>query len=121
MMPKLSPRIKTMKKIGGSKVSFNEVATKVVVVLKKTASQNNASWYTYDELKTFRKGRDPPTSGVNKDSSIHKDFVRYLLEVQSEHRALGIEDPKGLRAIFRACSKVSIKKAIERAHYIDNH
>jgi hypothetical protein len=60
MMPKLSPRIKAMKKIGGSKVRFNEVATKVVVVLKNTTSQNTASWYTSDELKRFRKGRDPP-------------------------------------------------------------
>lgn len=101
----------SMKKTG-SKVSFDESLTKTIVV-EPASSAQNAVWYSPDELNTFRKGSDLPMK-----AEVRKDFVRTLLSVQKEHKELGIQDPKGLRQMSRACSKDSIKMAIKRAHEI---
>ena len=94
-------------------VSFNE-APKTILVEPDSDNQN-ASWYSPDEIKDFRKKEvDSPLSG----SSLRKDFVRSLLNVQKEHKDMGIHDPKGLRQMSRASSRESMKKAIERAQHI---
>lgn len=100
-----------MKKTG-SKVSFDETMTTTFVV-EPVCNTQNASWYSPDELSSFRKG-----DGSLMNSSVRKEFVRTLLNVQNEHKAMGIQDPKGLRQMSRAISKDSIKSAIRRAHDI---
>lgn len=95
----------------GSKVSFDE-SPKTILVEPPIASQN-ASWYSPDELSSFRKGESNTMS-----KTVRKEFVRTLLTVQNEHKAMGIQDPKGLRQMSRAISKESIKSAIRRAHEV---
>jgi len=97
----------------GSKVSFDQNLTKTFEV-ESPRNAKNASWYSHGEISNFRKGDDSTTFG----NSARKDFVRSLLNVQKEHKEMGIQDPKGLRQMSRACSKDSIKKAIARAHDI---
>ena len=96
----------------GSKVSFDESGPKTFVVESPSAAKN-ASWYSPDELSSFRKGESSATS-----RAVRKEFVRSLLNIQNEHKALGIQDPKGLRQMSRAISKESIKSAIQRAHEV---
>jgi hypothetical protein len=50
--------------------------------------------------------------------SQRKDFVVSLLEIQREHKELGIDDPKGLRQISRVASRESLRRAIARANEI---
>lgn len=102
----------TMKKTG-SKVSFDESLTKTIEV-EPASNAQNASWYSSNEISNFREGEDSSTAS----HAVRKDFVRSLLNVQKEHKDMGIKDPKGLRQMSRACSKDSIKKAIQRANEI---
>mmetsp|Transcript_80148 Transcript_80148/g.120462 ORF Transcript_80148/g.120462 Transcript_80148/m.120462 type:complete len:137 (-) Transcript_80148:302-712(-) len=101
-----------------SKVSFDESTTKTIVV-EKEGNNQNAIWYTKDDIKDFRKQLDGDTlesMGMGSSSNlIRKDVIRSILQTQNEHRAMGISDPKGLRQLSRACSKKAIANAITRA------
>lgn len=94
-----------------SKVSFSDMAETRVV--EPHNGPQNESWYTTDEIRTFRK-----TQRSKSESASNKEYVRSLLSIQKMHQDMGIQDPKGLRQMSRAFSKESIKKAIERAHEI---
>jgi hypothetical protein len=99
-----------------SRVSFNEDATETIVV--DPTSPQKDSWYSSDELHRFRKSINTTENkpGRRASSSMRKDFVRAILEVQSEHQAMGISDPKGLRQMSKASSKPAMTEAIRRAH-----
>ena len=99
----------------GSKVSFND-SNDTVVVVEKASGASNASWYTADEIRNFKS--TSPKNGGDK-SVIRQEFIRSLLKTQSEHREMGINDPKGLRQLSKACSKGSIKEALKRAEEIN--
>ena len=107
---------------GGSRVSFSDTGNKTIVVDSHLSNQKNEIWYSSEELKDFRSSSSPPATEESKVTRTNKhrstDLVRALLSVQSEHKALGIKDPKGLRQMSRACSKESIKEAIYRAQDI---
>ena len=47
-------------------------------------------------------------------AGIRKCFVHAILDLQKEHRAEGISDPKGLACMAKRCTKHSIKEAATR-------
>jgi hypothetical protein len=102
-----------MKRTGSNKVSFNDISTNTVLVdTETTASQRNACWYTPEELRKLDDDEDTVVDEEalrkqNERSKIRREFVRSILERQTEHKTLGIDDPKGLRMLSRACSKYS--------------
>jgi hypothetical protein len=94
-------------------VSFSNTGPKTIEVEPDNNAQN-ASWYSPDELSDFRKEEKSSIT----TNSVRKDFVRSLLQVQNEHKNMGIQDPKGLRQLSRASSRESMKKALQRAQEI---
>jgi hypothetical protein len=98
-----------MRKSSSSRVSFSD-ANKTIVVDSPPPELQNASWYSPDEIRVFKKSTNVPDS-----SSQRRDFILSLLEIQREHKELGIDDPKGLRQISKVASRESLKRAIARA------
>jgi len=47
-------------------------------------------------------------------SAIRKCYVRTILELQEEHRAEGVVDPKGLACMAKRCTKYSSRDAAAR-------
>lgn len=93
-----------------SRVSFSDI-NKTIVVENSTPNSDNSSWYSPDEIQVFRKS----CNDLPKFSDQRKAFVSSVLEIQREHKEMGIRDPKGLRQISRVASRESMKKAIARA------
>lgn len=106
----------TLKK-SSSKVSFDESVTKCIIFTEESSSNRNEGWYSPDEISKFRQAQRGDANGdtEQRNSLLRKDFVRSILSIQSEHRAMGIVDPKGLRQMSRAASKKSMMDAIDRA------
>jgi hypothetical protein len=116
-----------------SKVRFSESTALTIVEQAQDVIENkNEVWYSRDELKTLKSKSSRQKAGddnVEEDDDDHaidpaeekrrsemrQQFIRSILEQQSEQRKLGIDDPKGLRALSRAASKTSRKEAEEVA------
>lgn len=47
-------------------------------------------------------------------SAVRKSYVRTILDLQEEHRAEGMFDPKGLACMAKRCTKYSTRDAAER-------
>ena len=110
------PIMKRSSKETGSKVSFSDLTETVVVQSPPTRSETkNANWYSKEDITKFRSLTPEDCLLSPGNSKLRKQRIQSLLSVQSEHRELGIQDPKGLRQISRAMSKQSLKDAIQRA------
>lgn len=86
-------------------------------------------WYTRQDLASFRQRPsceegDSDGDGLrdnekevcrHRRSCTRRFFVRSLLERQSEHRKLGVNDPRGLYQCSKSMSKESKKRALQMA------
>ena len=71
-------------------------------------------WYSREDLGTFL-GDGGWNDNIRNKAKRCLLFVRELLEQQCEHQSLGIQDPKGLRQMSRACSKRTREEARKSA------
>lgn len=117
----------SMKRVD-SKVRFNDNAAIRHIIEQAQEVMEDANegiWYTPNELKTLKKQQqvagdednDNPIDPVEEKRRRERrqQFVQSVLETQTEHKKMGINDPKGLRAISRAASKTSRLVAEESA------
>ena len=116
-----------------SKVRFSATVDEAIIGTSAgvTGEDKNSVWYSRDELKTLKKdqkkhrsdetneyeGSEVPVLADEdkKRKEKRQHFIRAILEQQTEQKKLGINDPKGLRALSRAASKNSRKVAEESA------
>ncbi len=116
-----------MKQQAERRVRFSK--TEQVKMVETVENDEKSSvWYTRQDLLLANILRSEDCScqqrPVDKDSprcicqlraagERRRDFVMGLLQQQLEHKKFGIQDPKGLFQLSRACSKSSRKRALQ--------
>jgi hypothetical protein len=97
------------------KVVAETVETEEIAYIRSQftcASHNESSSPSSPLLKQSSSAQALPTE---LDRQLQKEFVMALLRQQSEHKKLGVNDPKGLFQFSKACSKKSRQQALKQA------
>jgi hypothetical protein len=105
----------------------------VKVVETVDNDEKSSVWYTRHDLANTRsedcsckkqqrrldKAKETPLMSIcqliiGTDRQRQRDFVMELLQQQVKHKQLGLQDPKGLFQLSRACTKKSRQRALQQ-------
>jgi hypothetical protein len=114
-------------------VRFCETEQVKVVETVDNNDETSSVWYTRHDLANARsedcsckkqrrhldKAEETPLMCIcqlisDADRQRQRDFVMALLQQQVEHKQLGLQDPKGLFQLSRACTKKSRQQALQQ-------
>jgi hypothetical protein len=127
LMSNGQPKQQTMKQQEERHVQFSK--TEQVKMVEAVENDEKSSvWYTRQDLLLANNLRSEDCSCQQRPLDTHapkcicqlpadgerqRDFVMGLLQQQLEHKKFGIQDPKGLFQLSRACSKPSRLRALQ--------
>jgi hypothetical protein len=108
-------------KMSPRKVSFND-RKQIKEVGTVENDERNSVWYTRQDLQEIRRDGTATKDAELCDAVFHtfdqqrqKQFITALLKTQTEHREMGMSDPKGLFQLSKAYSKKSKQEALKSA------